>query len=52
MNQKYSKEVIKSLYEGSRLNGVKHKFLAKQYEISSVSYVSDLIRAYEKENNL
>lgn len=52
MNQKYSKEVIKALYEGSRLNGVKHKFLAKQYGIPSVSYVSDLIRTHEKDNNL
>jgi hypothetical protein len=52
MNKKYSNETIKALYEGSRLKGIKHKFLAEQYGIPSISYVSDLIRTHEKENNL
>lgn len=51
MNKKYSPEVIRALYEGSRLKGIKHSFLAKEHGISSVSYVSDLIRAYERSIN-
>lgn len=48
MNRRYSTEIVKALYEGSRIKGIKHAFLAREYNISSVSYVSDLIRAYEK----
>ncbi len=47
-NCKYSQDTIKALYYGSRIKGIKHSFLATEYNIPSVSYVSDLIRQYEK----
>lgn len=48
MNKRYSEETVRALYVGSRHQGIKHSFLARRYGISSVSYVSDLIRTYER----
>lgn len=47
-NYKYTEETIRALYVGSRHQGIKHSFLARRHGIPSVSYVSDLIRAYER----